>query len=202
MISRNKKGMELAANMIVVLVLAAATLAMGLSMSGKFFDKADKMRTNIDQQTNERIRGLLDDGSLVVNPLNRLDIKHGTSGVYAIGISNQLKTGGASDTFTITISAGDVYKTDGSVNTDINSKYAHIEMMTATNSLQTVDGTHPLVIRKPIQKNQKDTIIVAVNVDKDADRGTHIYDVEVKYMDGATPETYGNSIYKLYLNVV
>ncbi|RMF07347.1 hypothetical protein D6764_00015 [Candidatus Woesearchaeota archaeon] len=182
----NKKGIELSANMIVVMVIAIAMLAMGLRFSTNFFQKAESLRLNLDKQSEDRIQQLLDDGALVANPLNRKEVKPGKSVIFAMGINNQLKVGAdTSNDFRVRIQPHNTYGTSCSALNEF--------------TISTINGAGPVEVSIP--KNSKENILIGITAPEDAKRCTYVWNVYVEYDDSGW-QTYGNSVYKLYLKVI
>ncbi len=86
---KNKRGIELSINFIVMLMLALATFSGGLVFASKFFGHAEKVRGTLDAQTEKQIEKLLDSGSPVVIPINTKEIFRKKFGTFAIGVLAQ-----------------------------------------------------------------------------------------------------------------
>jgi hypothetical protein len=82
----NKRGIELSINFIVMLILAIAVFAGGLVFASKFFGHAEKMRDNLDAQTEKQIEKLLDSGSPVVIPISNKEIFRNKFDTFGIGV--------------------------------------------------------------------------------------------------------------------
>tara|TARA_Y100000310_G_C20628470_1_gene787255 strand:+ start:61 stop:753 length:693 start_codon:yes stop_codon:yes gene_type:complete len=84
----NKKGFEMAANTIVVLIIAIVIFLGGIGITYKFFDLAEQRKATVDAETERSIENLLDTGAKVAVPIFKKKVKRGDLAVFAIGIRN------------------------------------------------------------------------------------------------------------------
>ncbi len=87
---RNKKGIELSINMLVVIILGIVILGAGLSIFYKSVHDVGAFRDKVDSQTSARLDALLDDGSPIVILRNNLDGKRGEGVTFSMAINNNL----------------------------------------------------------------------------------------------------------------
>lgn len=105
-ILRNKRAIELSINFIVMLIIGIALFGFGIQFLAKFFSGTQKMKAQLDTQTQARIESLLDQGSRVAIPLNSKTIEIGKSDIFGLGILNVLSSKD-SDTFYVTAGCED-----------------------------------------------------------------------------------------------
>jgi hypothetical protein len=84
----NKKGFEVATSFIVMLVLSITVFAFGLVFIKKLFSEAGEIKAQLDKDSEERIRILLDRGERVAFPISTKDIKSDQVAVFGLGIVN------------------------------------------------------------------------------------------------------------------
>jgi hypothetical protein len=152
---KNKRGIELSINFIVMLVLAIAVFIGGLIFASKFFGHAEKVRGSLDSQTERQIEKLLDSGSPVVMPISTKEINKNKFDTFGLGVL-------ASETgeYTMKIDRGTAYDKDK-------------EPLTNDLKLDT-----PLTFQT-IEKHDKGKFLIGVQVPKDSDRGTYLFKVTV-----------------------
>ncbi len=104
---KSKKAMELSINFIVMLIIAMALFSFGIWFAYKFFGGAEKMRTDLDEQTQQQIENLLMQGNeRVVIPFNSKTLDKGNSAIFGVGILNVI---GETHTFTMQITKDNNY---------------------------------------------------------------------------------------------
>lgn len=165
---KNKKGMELSINFIVMLILAIAVFAGGLVFASKFFGHAQKVRGSLDAQTEKQIEKLLDSGSPVVLPISTKDINKNKFGTFGVGVLADYN-----GEYVLSVEySGDAFKKDKTRITADAGSWLQVPM---TN--------------QELEKNEKGTFMIGVTVPKDAERGTYLFNVAVDYMGdpSATP---------------
>ncbi|MBW2964985.1 hypothetical protein KY363_06015 [Candidatus Woesearchaeota archaeon] len=171
-ILKNKRGIELSINFIVMLILAIAVFAGGLMFAAKFFGQAEKIRGNMDAQTEKQIEKLLDSGSPVVIPINTKEIFRNKYDTFGVGVLAQ-----DSGKFTITVKDKSAYNADKSAITDDFSTWYEAQ---------------PSELE--LKKNEKGKFLVIVKVPKSAKKGTYIFEASVDFKH-ATDSTQDMSPY-------
>jgi hypothetical protein len=84
----NKKGFEMAANIIVILIIAIVIFVGSIGITYKFFDLAEQRKATVDAETEASIERLLDTGAKVAIPIFKKSVKRGDLAVFGIGIRN------------------------------------------------------------------------------------------------------------------
>ncbi len=157
---KNKRGIELSINFIVMLILAIAVFAGGLLFTSKFFGHAEKVRSNLDAQTEKQIEKLLDSGSPVVIPISNKDINRNKFDTFGVGVLAQYPGKYVLDAQY----SGKAYERD---KTPITAN--------AGEWLQVPEKELEL------KKNDKGKYLIGVSVPSDAQRGTYIFNARVDY---------------------
>ena len=93
----NKKGFELSATVIVLLVITIVIFIGSMFFLKTFFTGAQEIKGEIERSTQEQIENLLRTGDLVAIPLNKKTIKRGNGEIFGLGIRNV----GAQKDFTV-----------------------------------------------------------------------------------------------------
>ena len=161
----NKKAIQLSVNFIVMLILAVSVFVGGLMFAGKFFGKAEVVRGALNSQTEQQLEKLLDSGSPVVMPIKKKEIFRNKFEPFGIGVVAQFK-----GTYSINvIEPTEAYAKDKS-------------RITTTTNFPTIVMQ---VKEKKLDINEKWKTIIAVDVPKNAPRGTYVYTVWVGYTPDA-----------------
>jgi hypothetical protein len=166
----NKRGIELSVNFIVILILAIAIFGGGIYLVYQIFAKAQNMKEGVDQQTEDRINALLDDGSPVVIPDVAKTGERGKLVYFYIGVSdNHKRQSGQPAMFRYRITAS----WTGGLN---------------KNMVTFPGGTkYPLILLDRsefvLEYGERKATSMAFDVQKDVAAGTHEYLVEVQYYD-------------------
>ena len=180
----NKKGIELSVNFLVMIIISLAVLAMALTFTKNIYTKTQEIRLEVDRQTEERIESLLDDGSRIVIPYTRKEVKRGDLGIFAVGVLNVL---GSASTFNVELEFSSAFNKD-------KEAILPIEL--------TLIAPDPN--QKEINNNDNHKFSFGVNVPKTAKSGTYIIDVTVEYDDGGGFKPYGDPAYpvnKVFVSV-
>jgi hypothetical protein len=165
-IYKSKKGIELSINFIVMLILAVAVFAGGLMFAAKFFGQAEKMRGNLDAQTEKQIEKLLDSGSPVVLPLSTKEIFRSKFETFGVGVLAQ-----NSGKYTLTVTYKDAFKKDKTRIT-----------------LNAQDWLNIAMTEMALKKNEKGKFLVGVMVPREAESGTYLFEVSVGFKSDNPPE--------------
>lgn len=183
----NKKGIELSVNFMIVLIITLVVFGMAIYLLKMFFSTAVEIKENIDTQTEEEIQRVLFSGERVAIPVNKKEIRRGSSEVFGIGILNVDNSG---PDFTVRIDLGKVIALDGISDFDSN-----------------------LAVKKEYEKeiknNQHVIISMPISSPRDSLIGTHIVNVCV-FNTADCPcvceknqidKTYDKSLHKIYVTV-
>ncbi len=82
----NRKGFEMGANIIVVLIISIVIFIGGVAFTMKFFGLAEERKAAVDTETQAAIENLLDTGAKVAIPLFKKEVKRGQGVTFGIGI--------------------------------------------------------------------------------------------------------------------
>ena len=171
---KNKRGIELSVNFIVMLILGIAMFAGGLVFVSKFFGHAEKVRGSLDAQTEKQLEKLLDSGSPVVMPISNKEIFRNKYDTFALGVLARFN-----GEYEVTISStGNAFRTDKSA-------------ISATAG----DWLDMTVTKQTLKRNDKGKFLIGVEVPKTAEKGTYIFEAVVHYNGdpGADPPVPGIS---------
>jgi uncharacterized membrane protein len=165
-LSKSKKGIELSINFIVMLILALAVFAGGLMFAAKFFGQAEKVRSNLDAQTEKQIEKLLDSGSPVVLPISTKEIFRNKFDTFGLGILAK-----ANGKYTVTVQQDGAFKKD---KTAITTNFESWRQLP-------VDSLN-------LKKNEKGKMLIGVQVPKTVDSGTYLFKITVAFESENTAE--------------
>lgn len=85
----NKRGIELAINMLVVIIISLVLLAGGIVLLNKFIGGAEELQAVLDERTEEQLQSLLiDEGQLVALSRQTITFKGTGQGIVGVGILN------------------------------------------------------------------------------------------------------------------
>jgi len=182
----NKKAIQLSINFMVILIITLVVFGMAMYLLNMFFGTARDIKENIDTQTENEIQRVLFSGERVAMPINRKEIKRGSSGVFGLGILN---VDVDPPEFTIKIEEG---------------------ILVQNNQKTDPDPTPPEFVsdyKKTIRNNEHVVVSVPVRAPRGSLVGTHILNLYV--CDCGSPdccssitETYDGTVHKIYVNVV
>ena len=163
---KNKRGIELSINFIVMLILAIATFAGGMMFLGKFFTNAQTMRATLDSQTDQQIEKLLDTGSLVVLPITTKEIFRNKFGTFGVGVlADPIASTG---NYVVTVTQESAYENNPS-KTEITSFKGGTDWSIQPSRTQ----------EKDLKKNEKGKFLIGVTVPSGAKKGTYIFKITV-----------------------
>jgi len=181
-LSMNRKAIQLSVNFMVILIITLIVFGMAMYLLNMFFGTAKEIKENIDTQTEKEIQRVLFSGERVAMPINRKEIKRGSSGVFGLGILN-VESG---PEFTIKIEHGPLIQNNEIV--DPNP--------TTLKILQEYNKT--------IKNNEHVVVPIPVRVPRGAAVGTYILDLYVCDCDVCSCDignTYDGTVHKIYVNV-
>jgi len=154
----NKKGIQLAANMVVILILGIVLLVGGLSVVYKVFQGGSEINNRLSNNQQQQLDLAMDDGALVAMARTQKSISRGKFDVFALGINNEI---GETGYFKLFIDNG-IVNEDG-------------------NSWGMVGDT--LYIQGPytINNNENKKLAIGIDVPKNAPSGVYILRATVCY---------------------
>lgn len=192
MSAKNKKGMELSINFIVMLILAIVVFGLAVALTYKFMQQAYTTQKELDQQTRAQILDALDTGAKVAVIPNSINVRSGKSDVAGVGIRNILDSG---DGFTINVAFDEAIDEDGGLisSYDTNPEFGKWFIYPTT---------------KTIKRFERDIARVAFGIPGGAKAGTYIYNVMVctgtncnARPENAQRDAYDQQIHKIYVYV-
>ena len=158
---KNKRGIELSINFIVMLILALAVFSGGMVFATKFFGHAQKVRGTLDAQTEKQIEKLLDSGSPFVIPINTKEVLRNKYATYGLGVLAQFN-----GRYELTVEFDSAFEK--------NSK----NPITGVSPQDWLSGA-PATL--DLKKNEKGKYMVLVQVPKGAPSGTYIYKANIRF---------------------
>lgn len=164
---KGKKGIELALNFIVILIMSIIIFVGALYITVKFMNQANERKNQLDQDTEQQIENLIADGSKVAIAFETKEIKRGHSDVFGLGIQNINRRAW---TFFIDISFNTSYGIDY---LPLESDYDYINthwIFNDTRKFVIDPNDHlsiPLLVRAASQMSRT----------KGTERGTYVFDV-------------------------
>jgi hypothetical protein len=157
---KNKKGFQLAANTLVMMILGIVMFGMGLMFFTNMFQGAEKIKLNIDSRTETQIQNLLlSSGDKVAIPFDSYEILPGESATYGLGVFNILSTEGSKDNFIFTVKCNGNAFVPGDPCPSQELFYIDEPM--------------------EVEKNKQKVILIGVKAKKGVEKKTYVYDVYV-----------------------
>ncbi len=178
-----KKGaVSLSVNFLVIIIVSMAVLSMGIYLTRQMVAKGYEMQLDLDEQTERQIWALLDDGGIVVSPVNVKEVTRGkTFAVFPVGVRNIL---GVETAFTMQISAANVG--------GCASQLGWVAVREGIISGSAMEST------RNIDNQAEDIFVVGVKVPSNVPPCTYVFDTVVFSSVGGTPTSYGTP-QKLYV---
>ncbi|MCK5107706.1 MAG: hypothetical protein KAQ83_03185 [Nanoarchaeota archaeon] len=115
---KNKKGIQLSVNFIVMLIIALVVFAFGINFMYDLITKAEEIRQDVDDNTQREIEASLTGGDIVSIPINHKETKIGESVIFGLGIFNVEKT----QAFTIEMSFESAYNSKTKAPISVNGE--------------------------------------------------------------------------------
>ncbi len=179
-------------NFLVIIILSIAMFGFGIYFTKQIFTKSNEMSLKIDQDTNQKMEELLNDGSRVVIAFQTKTIRRGSLGVFGIGVLNMnttdvyFKIGNPSSSYTNTLTIQGFSK-EGTPIAD-------------PENFLDVNFNNEAILLTPLQTTK---FAIGVAVKNGAPSGTYVLDVGVGYgiSVGDTFTNYQDEVYKLYVVV-
>ncbi len=173
----NKRGFELSVNFLVIIILSIAMLGVGMMLFYKIMNVSDNIRTDLDQQTLDRLNRAMDDGSLIYIPDVTKTTTYGEYAYFGLGIRNEL---GAAHDFQVIITS--------------SPPNSHFNMVYDTTSFS-------------LDNNAKTYVLIAIGPKEDVsapDLDQYGFEVRVECKSGPSclsPQLYTNQVQMIYVNV-
>lgn len=202
----NKKGFELSATMIVLIIITIVIFIGSMFFLKQFFIGAEQIKGDIEQSTQKQIESLLRSGDLIAIPLNKKTIKKGTGNIFGLGIRNV----GSEKYFSVAVKFHKAFEPDGK--TEI---FEADPFYIAENWLLYSEGPYRL------RSNELKLIPISVTVNNALDyssqstkpgtyvfnvcvfKGTELYDCDIELFKtiGFPEELYNQKVYQIFVEV-
>lgn len=171
---KNKKGIQLSVNFIVLLIIALVVFAFGINFMYDLINKAEEIRQDVDESTQREIEAALTGGDIVSIPINHKESKTGQSVVFGLGIFNIEKT----QPFTIEMNFESAY-------------HSRTKAPISVNGDEWIISSHGPY---NLTKNEQKIIGLPIRIPRDIESGktpagVYSFNIEVKNADGLR---YGN----------
>lgn len=177
--SMNKKGFELSINFIVILIITIVVFSAGIYITQRIFQEANKIKAQLDSDSEANIRILLDRGERFAIPISTKETKPGQTVTFGVGLLN-VKSNETDFAITVTCSGG---VTPG--------------QQTITNACSSADS---LISDPSRELKPNEQVIIPVAIRVSGQKGTYIFTVSVKVNGAADNSNYPPK--QIYVNIV
>ena len=169
-----KKGaIELSMNFLIVLIISIVIFAMGIYLTHRFFAASEAKVLVMDDQMQQEIEAIMDQGEKVGIPFDRKTIGNKETGTFGVGILNYIDA--LPRVFDVYVTFNKAY--DG--NTFLCDTTSEVS---CGNPSSWIFSSQPIVsgkvLTKTLQKYEKYNFKIGFNV-KNARKGTYIFDLNV-----------------------
>ncbi|MFP4424754.1 MAG: hypothetical protein ACLFP2_06030 [Candidatus Woesearchaeota archaeon] len=185
----NRKGIELPANFLVIIIISFVVFGAGLAMIKGFFSQAEQIRKDLDQDTVNRIEQLMNDGSRVSIPVNTKKISRGDLDVFGLGVNNVLP--GSNNMFNVSIEFKKAVYENGSQINKADNSYINTNWIYNETETYEIDTNEYEIIGLQVKANPK------ISPSESTYPGTYIFDVDVSHQG----KFYDGHIHKIYVVV-
>lgn len=162
-LQKNRKGIELSMNFLVVVILSIVILSMGIVFVTRLFSEAAKIPDSLNQKTEAEIARLLTSGERTAIYPSEMTIPRGKDEVFGLGILNI---------------ASDNDEKCFYVNAKVSDDAVAKDGVTPINNLEQKIGTAMVKHDYVIENKDKQNILILAKVNSDAESGTYIIDVQ------------------------
>ncbi len=210
-LKRNKRGIELTINFIVMLILGIAMLSGAIILTTKLFSKAKKYQDQVDSNTQAEIKKLITSSNdqVIIYPARKTMARKDTA-TFGVGVQNTLKTTpGKSDDFTLSVTFAKAYTSDKQTLCDKKYENNGAIVLDCQNS----DPNTWIKLGKgqKINKNEIKSFPVTIATLGSPKSAVYVFDVRVCVVDPVSPITcnsntpddqlYDGSVHKIYVNI-
>jgi len=160
----NKKGIEIAINFIVMLILAVTVFGFGLFFVRNLFSEAGEIKAQLDRDSERNIELLLSRGERVAFPISSKEINAGDAAVFGLGVLNVLSED--QNTFYVDIECTTAIdrKNEVIIGACADAGFFEIEPFTLTKNDQKVI---PIAVQPPRSASKGDTYAFTISVSTD-----------------------------------
>jgi hypothetical protein len=192
---KNKKGIEISINFLVIIIVSIVVFVMGLFLINKIMGFVGDTAEGIDEDTRKEIERLVGPDEVVSIPYHKKSVRVGDEAYFGIGIYSKLN---GEKTFNVNVSFDAAYLEN---NTQIGNNKQY--MNNNWNPFFKGPGRNYSLIR-----NDKEIVDVKLIVDSNTGqvptpKGIYIFNVNITYFESSAgpQKIYKDHIYKLYLSV-
>lgn len=179
----NKKGMELSINFIVMLILTLAVFSLGVVFVNNLFEKTEKIKLDMDANTEKQVENLLSQGQIVAVPLASKTVEAGSVAVFALGVVNTIEADEYPTQFKVDVSCFSCVKENDercSCSDDVfAAKISDFEL----------------------NKNAKKSMPIGIVTNKKAERASYGFLVKVLYFNSAGDEAVHGTSKPIYVTI-
>lgn len=196
----NKKGMEVAIGMIVLIILAVIVFIFALTIVFKIFGGAEEIKTQIDIKTKSQIEAAMQrTNDLISIPFNIKQVKAGDDETFGMGVKNIHETGD----FSAVISFDNAYYPDGAEIQEIE------KMFIEENWLGNFKYVPTFKLKKHEYKIIPITLIADTNIPGGIQKGDYVFNIcvfensqeEIDCSIANKDQTYTEKIYQVIARV-
>src|SRR3989338_4844401 len=205
-LKRNKRGIELTVNFIVMLILGIAMLSGAIILTTKLFGKAKKYQDQVDSNTQAEIKKLITSSNdqVIIYPA-RKTMTRKDSATFGVGVQNTLKnTIGKSDDFTISVAFAKAYTGDKLQLCDSGDETTDPDCIKSAPSTWLKIGNS-----QKINKNEVKSFHVTVSTQGNPKSAVYVFDVRVcvgqissdDCYNQPNDDLYDQTVHKIYVNI-
>ena len=162
-----KKGIQLSINFLVTIIIGIVLLVLGILILRQFIGGAEEIKEDLDARTEAQLSNLLSAGQQVAVPFNSQTIRRGDGYLFGLGILNILDPTPPATTISFEIKAS-FSIADAALPPDVE----HPDEWLRYNR-ESFD----------LRKSEQHSEPVLIQVPKNAQSGTYIFNVEVKNLE-------------------
>jgi len=195
---KNRRGMQLSVNFVVMLILAITIFAFGIAFLNKLFPRVHEYRGYLDEQTEAQLESLLSQGQRVAIPITNKRIKAGDAAVFGVGLLN-IDPEDTHFYFRITVENG--YAFDSNEEQIANS--FHAPLYTPEHELKNNQNKKITVVLPSAKNTRKGTYVFNVYVCRQESSFENCH-ADSKYTpsDGPEKPNHYDRVRKLYVEVI
>ncbi len=160
----NRGTIQLSFNFIVTIILAVTLLGLGILILRQLVGGAEDIKLELDQQTEQQLAALLEQGQQIAVPFSTQTINRGTSHLFGAGVLNS----GGEGLFEVSVELA-----KGVRNDDTEMSPQQLAQLRQLAWLRYERNAFPL------GHGERRSVPVLVSVPKNAPPGTYIFNVRV-----------------------
>ena len=170
----NKKGFELAVNMLVVIILSLVLFGAGMFLFTKIIKEGTSIEASITERMQEQLNSAMNDGSIIVIPQQRITATPGNKAAFPLGFWNEFEE--ADFELEVTSAPG------------WDSSDWSIAYISGYNAVKQNDRIHALI---------------AINIPKVASKGQYAFDIKINHKLVTPPSVWNDygTLQRIYVVV-